>query len=232
MLDELKNQALEANLLLPKYGLVTLTWGNASAIDRDKGLVAIKPSGVDYGAMTIEDIVIVDLAGRIVESRLNPSSDTRTHLELYKAFVNIGGIVHTHSRWATIFAQAGRGIPALGTTHADNFYGEVPCTRQMTKAEIDGDYEKETGSVIIERFSDINPDDIPAALVYSHGPFTWGRDAAAALNNAIVLEEIAFMAWHSLMLDPNLPVMQTGLLDKHFLRKHGKGSYYGQNRPD
>ena len=231
MLDELKEQVLQANLSLPKYGLAILTWGNASAIDRDKGLIAIKPSGVSYSNMSKDDIVVVDLGGKVVEGELNPSSDLRTHLELYKAFTGIGGVVHTHSRWATIFAQSGCGIPALGTTHADHFYGEVPCTRQMKKAEINGDYEKETGSVIIERFSDISPDDVPAVLVYCHGPFTWGADAAMAVENAVVLEEIAFMAWHNIMLDPYRKPMKAELLDRHFLRKHGADSYYGQTKP-
>jgi len=229
MLETLKQQVLDANLLLPKYGLITFTWGNVSGIDREKGLVVIKPSGVEYDGMTIDHMVMVELeTGKAVGGSLSPSSDTATHLALYKAFPNIGGIVHTHSRWATIFAQAGIGIPALGTTHADYFYGEIPCTRKMTPQEIAGEYEADTGTVIIERFSDLNPDEIPAVLVHSHGPFTWGKDAASAVNNSVVVEEVAFMAWHDIMLNPKIPPMQQGLLDKHYLRKHGKNSYYGQ----
>jgi len=229
MLEELKKQVLEANLLLPKYGLITFTWGNVSGIDREKGLVVIKPSGVEYDGMTAEHMVTVELeTGKTVDSSLSPSSDTPTHLELYKAFPNIGGIVHTHSRWATIFAQAGMDVPALGTTHADYFYGSIPCTREMTPEEVVGEYERDTGKVIIESFADIDPDTIPAALVYSHGPFTWGKDAAEAVHNAVVLEEVAFMAWHDIMIAPNLQPMQQELLSKHFLRKHGKNAYYGQ----
>jgi len=229
MLNELKQKVLEANLLLPKYNLITFTWGNVSGIDREKGFVVIKPSGVEYDGMTIDHMVVVELeTGKTIDGNLNPSSDTATHLALYKAFPNIGGVVHTHSRWATLFAQAGMGIPALGTTHADYFYGEIPCTRKMTAAEITGEYEAETGSVIIERFKGIDPDTIPAALVYSHGPFTWGKDAADAVHNAVVLEEVAFMAWHDIILNPNLKPMQQELLDKHYLRKHGKNAYYGQ----
>ncbi|MCL2662263.1 MAG: L-ribulose-5-phosphate 4-epimerase [Oscillospiraceae bacterium] len=229
MLNDLKKQVLEANLLLPKYGLITFTWGNVSGIDREKGLVVIKPSGVEYDGMTAEHMVTVELeTGKIVDSDLSPSSDTATHLELYKAFPNIGGIVHTHSRWATIFAQAGMEIPALGTTHADYFYGSIPCTRKMTPEEITDEYERDTGKVIIESFSGIDPDTIPAALVYSHGPFTWGKDAAEAVHNAVVLEEIAFMAWHGIMIAPNLQPMQLELLNKHYLRKHGRNAYYGQ----
>ena len=229
MLKELKKQVFEANLQLPKYGLITFTWGNVSGIDREKGLVVIKPSGVEYDGMTADDMVAVDLeTGLSVEGGLSPSSDTPTHLALYKAFPNIGGIVHTHSRWATIFAQAGMDIPALGTTHADYFYGSIPCTRIMAPEEIAGEYERDTGKVIIERFADIDPDTIPAALVYSHGPFTWGKDAAEAVHNAVVLEEIAFMAWHDIMMKPSIQPMQQELLNKHYLRKHGKNAYYGQ----
>ncbi|MCB0250993.1 MAG: L-ribulose-5-phosphate 4-epimerase [Anaerolineae bacterium] len=229
MLEELKEQVYRANLLLPEHGLVTFTWGNVSGIDRSKGLVVIKPSGVSYDAMQADDMVVVALeTGTVVEGKLKPSSDTATHLELYKAFPNIGGIVHTHSRWATTFAQAGRGIMALGTTHGDYFYGEIPCTRRMTKAEIEGEYEKETGTVIIETFRDKNPDAVPAVLVYSHGPFTWGTDAMNAVHNAVVLEEIAFMNFHAMMLEPNILPMQQDLLDRHYLRKHGANAYYGQ----
>lgn len=229
MLEELKEQIYRANLLLPEHGLVTFTWGNVSGIDRAQGLVVIKPSGVSYDAMQADDMVVVELTtGDVVEGKLKPSSDTATHLELYKAFPNIGGIVHTHSRWATTFAQAGCGIMALGTTHADYFYGEIPCTRKMTDAEIQGAYEKETGAVIIETFEDKDPDAIPAALVHSHGPFAWGTDAMNAVHNAVVLEEIAFMNFHAMMLEPAIVPMQQELLDRHYLRKHGADAYYGQ----
>lgn len=228
MLEKLKEQVLKANLLLPKYGLVTFTWGNVSGIDREMGLVAIKPSGVEYDGMTVNDMVVVDLSGAVVEGEWKPSSDTDTHLELYRAFPNIGGIVHTHSRWATIFAQAKRDIPALGTTHGDYFFGAVPCTRLMTPEEISGSYELETGRVIVETFSDKNPDQIPAVLVASHGPFAWGKDAGDAVHNAVVLEELAFMAWHNEAMDPQITPMQQELLNKHYLRKHGKNAYYGQ----
>lgn len=231
MLEELKQAVWEANLRLPKHGLVTFTWGNVSGIDREKGLMVIKPSGVEYDALKPSDMVVVDVeTGKTVEGDLNPSSDTDTHLALYRAFQNIGGVVHTHSRWATIFAQAGRGIPAFGTTHGDYFYGEIPCTRRMTAEEIGGRYELETGNVIVERFRHLDPDSIPAVLVHSHGPFCWGRDAKEAVHNAVVLEEVAFMAWHNLAWDAALPPMQQELLDKHFLRKHGKNAYYGQKK--
>lgn len=229
MLEKLKQEVFEANLLLPKHGLITFTWGNVSAIDREKGLIVIKPSGVEYDVMKAEDMVVIDLEGNKVEGEMNPSSDTPTHIELYKAFPNIGGIVHTHSRWATIFAQSGLGIPAYGTTQADYFYGEIPCTRRMTEQEIQGEYEKETGTVIIESFKDKNPDDMPAVLVHSHGPFTWGTDAHNAVHNAVVLEEVAMMAWHCKALSGNtIEPMQQVLLDKHYLRKHGANAYYGQ----
>ena len=229
MLEELKKQVLEANLLLPKYGLVTFTWGNVSGIDRDSGLVVIKPSGVPYDGMGLEDMVVVDLEGKVVEGKWKPSSDTPTHVELYKAFPKCGGIVHTHSRWATTFAQAGMDIPAMGTTHADYFYGDIPCTRPMTPEEIRGEYEKETGKVIIESFLDRDAADVPGVLVYSHGPFAWGTDAMNAVHNAVVMEEVAFMDWHAMMINPKLGPMQPELLDKHYLRKHGKNAYYGQN---
>ena len=231
MLEDLKQAVWEANLRLPKHNLVTFTWGNVSGIDRAKGLMVIKPSGVEYDALNPSDLVVVDLeTGKTVEGDLNPSSDTDTHLVLYRAFPNIGGVVHTHSRWATIFAQAGRGVPALGTTHGDYFYGEIPCTRRMTAEEIGGRYELETGNVIVERFRHLDPDSIPAVLVHSHGPFCWGKDANEAVHNAVVLEEVAFMAWHNLAWDAALPPMQQELLDKHFLRKHGKNAYYGQKK--
>ena len=229
MLEEIKEEVFRANLLLPKHGLVTFTWGNVSGINRKKGLVFIKPSGVAYDNMKVDDMVVVELeTGKVIEGSLKPSSDTATHLELYKAFPNIGGIVHTHSRWATTFAQAGRGIMALGTTHGDYFYGEIPCTRKMTKTEIEGEYEKETGTVIIETFKDKNPDAIPSVLIYSHGPFSWGTDAMDAVHNAVILEEIAFMNFHTTMLEPSIPPMQQELLNKHYLRKHGANAYYGQ----
>lgn len=231
MLEELKQKVYEANMLLPRHGLVTFTWGNVSGIDRESGLIVIKPSGVDYDVMKASDMAVVDLQGNRVEGELNPSSDTPTHLELYRAFPNIGGVVHTHSRWATTMAQAGLGIVPLGTTHADYFYGEIPCTRRMTPAEIAGAYEKETGSVIIEQFvqDGISPDDVPAVLVHSHGPFAWGTDPHNAVHNAVVLEEVAFMAWHNLALSGNtIQPMQQELLDKHYLRKHGVNAYYGQ----
>jgi L-ribulose-5-phosphate 4-epimerase len=231
MLERLKEQVLQANLLLPKHGLVTFTWGNVSGIDRKQGLVVIKPSGVSYEEMTAEDMVIVEVeTGKVVEGKLKPSSDTPTHLELYKAFSNSGGIVHTHSRWATTFAQAGRGIMVLGTTHGDYFYGEIPCTRKMTKVEIEGEYEKETGLVIKETFQAKDPSAIPAVLVHSHGPFAWGTDSMDAVHNAVVLEEVAFMNFHAMILEPGIPPMQQELLDKHYLRKHGANAYYGQTK--
>ena len=229
MLEELKREICEANLLLPKYNLVTFTWGKVSGIDRESGLVVIKPSGVPYEGMTPEDMVVVDLDGKVVEGKWKPSSDTPTHVELYKAFPQCGGIVHTHSRWATTFAQAGRGIPAMGTTQADYFYGEIPCTRPMTDEEIRGEYEKETGKVIVETFADRDPAAIPGVLVYSHGPFAWGTDALNAVHNAVVMEECAFMDFHAMMLSPDRGSMQQTLLDKHYLRKHGANAYYGQN---
>lgn len=229
MLEQLKQQVLEANLMLPKYGLVTFTWGNVSAVDRQNGLVVIKPSGVEYDGMTADDMVVADLeTGRTVEGKYKPSSDTPTHLELYRAFKDIGGIVHTHSRWATSFAQAGAGIIPMGTTHGDYFYGEIPCTRAMTPEEISGEYEKETGKVIVETFKGLDPMDIPAVLVKSHGPFAWGTDAANAVHNAVVLEEIAFMNYHAVSINPQTGRMQQELLDKHYLRKHGANAYYGQ----
>ncbi len=229
MLEKLKEQVFQANLLLPKHGLITFTWGNASGIDREQGLVVIKPSGVSYDVMKADDMVVVDLkTGVVVEGKLKPSTDTPTHIELYKAFPNIGGVVHTHSRWATTFAQAGRGIIALGTTHGDYFYGEIPCTRKMTIAEIQGEYEKETGTVIKETFQGKNADTIPAVLVYGHGPFTWGKDPMDAVHNAVALDEVAYMTFHTLLLEPHIPSMQQELLDKHYLRKHGANAYYGQ----
>ena len=230
MLNELKRQVLAANLSLPAYGLVTFTWGNVSAIDRQSGLVVIKPSGIAYEAMRLADLVVVDLEGKVREGHRKPSSDTATHLALYRAFADIGGVVHTHSRNATIWAQAGQPIPALVTTHADYFYGDIPCTRPMSEAEIAGDYEGETGKVIIETFNQAgrDPQQVPGVLVYSHGPFAWGKDAADAVHNAVVLEEVAIMAMATRQLAPAIAPMQPELLDKHFLRKHGKHAYYGQ----
>ncbi len=231
MLESLKELVCKANLELPKYGLVTFTWGNVSGVDRESGLMVIKPSGVEYDNMTVEDMVVVSLeTGEKVEGKWKPSSDTATHVALYNAFPEIGGIVHTHSRQATSFAQAGRGIPAYGTTHGDYFYGEIPCTRKMTPEEIGGEYEKETGNVIIETFKGIDENTIPAVLVNSHGPFSWGTDPENAVHNAVVLEELAFMALQTETLNPSVKPMQQELLDKHFLRKHGKNAYYGQDK--
>lgn len=232
MLEALKKQVWHANCLLPKYGLITFTWGNVSGIDREHELIVIKPSGVEYDDLRAEDMVVVNFDGEVVEGSLKPSSDTATHIELYKAFPNIGGVVHTHSRWATTFAQSGCSIPALGTTHGDYFYGAIPCTRCMTPEEISGEYEKETGRVIIETFENLNPDQIPAVVVHSHGPFTWGKDAMKAVENAVVLEECALMAWQNLLASNNtISPMQPELLDKHYLRKHGANAYYGQVKP-
>ncbi|HHA1865449.1 TPA: L-ribulose-5-phosphate 4-epimerase [Enterobacter ludwigii] len=231
MLEQLKAEVLPANLALPAHQLVTFTWGNVSAVDRERGLMVIKPSGVEYDVMSAEDMVVVDIAtGQVVEGVKNPSSDTPTHLALYRRYPEIGGIVHTHSRHATVWAQAGQDLPAWGTTHADYFYGAIPCTRLMTPAEIAGEYEYQTGEVIIKTFEerDVNPMQIPAVLVHSHGPFTWGKNAADAVHNAVVLEECAFMGLFSRQLAPQLPTMQQELLDKHYLRKHGANAYYGQ----
>ena len=229
MLEELKEKVCAANLALPKYGLVTFTWGNVSAIDRESGVVIIKPSGVPYEGMAAEDMVAVSLeSGEVIEGKYRPSSDTPTHLELYRKFGGIGGIVHTHSRWATSFAQAGIGIKPMGTTQGDYFYGEIPCTREMSVEEIGGKYEAETGKVIIEAFEGKDAVKIPAVLVKNHGPFTWGADALDAVHNAVVLEEIAFMNFHALALNPQAGEMSQALLDKHYLRKHGKDAYYGQ----
>lgn len=228
MLEELKEKVWAANQMLPKHQLVTWTWGNASGIDRLQGLLVIKPSGVEYATLQPEDMVVVDLEGNVVEGKWNPSSDTPTHIELYKAFQDIGGIVHTHSRWATIFAQSGLGISPLGTTHADYFYGDIPCTRDMTEAEINGDYEAQTGKVIVGTFCHRDENAIPAVLVKNHGPFVWGKTAFEAAYNAVILEEVAFMQWHTQMLSGTAPQISQSLLDKHYLRKHGKNAYYGQ----
>ncbi|MBC5580921.1 L-ribulose-5-phosphate 4-epimerase [Anaerofilum sp. BX8] len=231
-METLKRQVWEANLLLPKYGLVTFTWGNVSGVDRSRGLMVIKPSGVDYEDLRPEDMVAVDLeSGRVVEGSLNPSSDTRTHLELYRAFPALGGVVHTHSPAAVAWAQAGRDIPCYGTTHADYFYGPVPCARQLTQAEIDEDYEKNTGAVIAETFRarGLDPAQVPGVICSSHGPFTWGTDAAQAVYHAVVLEEVAKMAILTREVDPSAAPAPRRVQDKHFLRKHGPNAYYGQN---
>lgn len=229
MLEGLKQEVFEQNLKLVEYGLVLFTWGNVSALDTESGLVVIKPSGVSYDSMRPADMVVVDLEGGVVEGHYKPSSDTPTHVELYRHFKGIGGIVHTHSKWATIWSQAQRGIPALGTTHADNFYGGIPITRRMTAEEIQRAYEKETGSVIIETFQTqgLSPLDVSAVLVANHGPFTWGTKAAKAVENAAVLEYVAEMAYYALDMNPATDMAQV-LLDKHYLRKHGRGAYYGQ----
>ncbi len=228
MLAHLKEAVLEANLALPKYDLVTFTWGNVSGIDREQGAVVIKPSGVPYDELKKEHLVVVDLEGNRLEGNLRPSSDTPTHLVLYNAFPKIGGVVHTHAPWSTSWAQAGQGIPALGTTHADSFYGEIPCTRKMTAAEIQSAYEENTGHVIVETFHDKNPLHIPGVLVKNHGPFSWGTDAEEAIHNAVVMEEVAKIAYQTLALTPGIPPIDQVLLDKHFLRKHGANAYYGQ----
>ncbi len=226
MLEELKKQVYEQNLALVRHGLVVLTWGNVSGIDPGRGLVVIKPSGVPYEDMKPSDLVVVDLEGKVVEGALRPSSDTPTHLELYKAFSGIGGVVHTHSAYSVAFAQAGKAIKAYGTTHADAFYGDIPCTRSLTREEIEGDYEKNTGKVIVETVKDA--DAIPAILVKNHGPFVWGKTVSQAVENAVTLEEVARMAVFTEMLDPHTPRALQYLLDKHYFRKHGKDAYYGQ----
>lgn len=230
MLKKLKEEVFEANMMLPEYKMVTFTWGNVSGIDRERGLIVIKPSGVPYSKMKASDMVVVDLEGTVIEGDYNPSSDTATHIELYKACPEIGGIVHTHSRYATSWAQARKDIPALGTTHADDFYGAIPCTRAMTDAEIQGEYEKETGKVIIETFAGKDMMEIPGVIVYSHGPFAWAKDPIAAVQKSVVLEEVAFMAYHAVTLAGEISPMQQVLLDKHYLRKHGKNAYYGQKK--
>ena len=231
MLEELKKQVYEANMLLPKYNLVTFTWGNVSGIDREAGLFVIKPSGVDYDKLIPEDMVVVDLQGNKVEGRYNPSSDTATHMVLYNRFPEIGGIVHTHSTWATSWAQAGRGIPCYGTTHADYIYGQVPCVRNLTKAEIDEAYELNTGVLIADYFTEkkIDPVATPAVLCKNHGPFTWGKDAMEAVHNAVVLEEVAKMAANTEVINPQVQPAPQELQDKHYYRKHGENAYYGQS---
>lgn len=231
MLEELKKKVYEANMELPKYGLVTFTWGNVSEIDRESGLFVIKPSGVEYEKLTPEDMVVMDLAGNKVEGRYNPSSDTATHLELYKAFSEIGGVVHTHSSYATSWAQAGRGIPCYGTTHADYMYGEIPCARCLTKEEIDQAYEENTGHLIVNLFQELKKDPmaVPAVLCKNHGPFSWGKDARDAVHNAVVLEEVAKMAYRAESINQEIKPAPQELQDKHYYRKHGANAYYGQN---
>ena len=234
MLKKLKQNVYEANLLLPERNLVIYTWGNVSGIDRKKGLVVIKPSGVDYEELSPDDMVVVDMEGNVVEGDYNPSSDLLTHLEIYKHFPNVGGVVHTHSRWATIWAQARRAIPPYGTTHADYMYGSIPCTRPLTQEETESAYELNTGKVIVETFEqgEINPDYVPAVLVSCHGPFTWGKDAFDAVHNAVVLEEVAMMAWHAAVIhnSQKMDDIPSYISDKHFMRKHGPNAYYGQKK--
>lgn len=230
MLEELKQEVYEANMQLPQYGLVTFTWGNVSGIDRERGLIVIKPSGVEYDVLKPQDMVVLDLAGNQVEGELNPSSDTRTHIELYQAFSNLGGIVHTHSTHAVAWAQAGKDIPCFGTTHADYFYGSIPCARHLTDEEITEDYEKNTGKVIVETFQnrEINPEHVPGVICASHGPFTWGKDAAQAVYHAVVMEEVAKMAILTKQVDAQAAPAPRNIQEKHFMRKHGPGAYYGQ----
>ena len=232
MLKKLKHAVYEANMELPHRGLVTYTWGNVSGIDRERGLVVIKPSGVSYDELTPDDLVVLDLDGKVVDGKLNPSSDTKTHLELYKAFPEIGGIVHTHSPYAVGWAQAGRDIPAYGTTHADYFYGPVPCCRSLTEQEVEEDYERNTGLVIVETFRqrELDPVHVPGAICRNHGPFTWGKDAAQAVYHAVVLEEVAKMAVYTTQIAPDAQPAPQCVLDKHFLRKHGPNAYYGQKK--
>ena len=230
MLEALKQQVYEANMELPKRGLVVYTWGNVSGFDKETGYFAIKPSGVDYDELKPEDMVIMDLEGNKIEGKYNPSSDTATHIDLYKAWPEVGGIVHTHSQWATQWAQAGRSIPSYGTTHADYFYGDIPCARSLTPEEIDEAYEKNTGLVIIETFAEKNPKYVPGVLCTNHGPFAWGKDAAEAVHNAVVLEECAKMAYYTECINPRVQQIPQPLMDKHFLRKHGENAYYGQGK--
>lgn len=227
-MQQLKQQVFAANLDLPRHGLVTFTWGNVSAIDRARGLVAIKPSGVSYETMTVDDIVIVDMEGNVVEGRLRPSSDTATHLVLYRRYPSLGGVVHTHSTHATAWAQAGLAIPALGTTHADYFLGDIPCTRALTEEEVQGEYELNTGRVIIETLKEGEPLHTPGVVVYQHGPFAWGKNAHDAVHNAVVMEEVARMAWIARGINPGLKPIDDYLMAKHFMRKHGSHAYYGQ----
>ena len=232
MLEALKLQVYEANMELPRRGLITYTWGNVSGIDRKSGYFVIKPSGVDYEELRPEDMVVMDLQGNKIEGKYKPSSDTATHIELYKAFLEIGGVVHTHSPWATSWAQAGRSIPCYGTTHADYFYGEIPCARSLIPQEIEGEYEKNTGTVIIETFNGINPNYVPGVLCINHGPFTWGKDAMEAVHNAVVLEEVAKMAFQTEQLNAKVSEAPDAIKEKHFMRKHGANAYYGQSEKE
>ncbi|HHC2736373.1 TPA: L-ribulose-5-phosphate 4-epimerase [Klebsiella pneumoniae] len=227
-MQQLKQQVFEANMDLPRYGLVTFTWGNVSAIDRQRGLVVIKPSGIAYESMTVDDMSVVDLQGHVVEGRWRPSSDTATHLALYRRYPDHGGVVHTHSTHATAWAQAGLAIPALGTTHADYFFGDIPCTRALSAQEVDEAYELNTGQVIIETLGEANPLHTPGIVVYQHGPFAWGKDAHEAVHNAVVMEEVARMAWIARGINPQLQPIDSWLMNKHFQRKHGPNAYYGQ----
>ena len=227
-MQQLKQQVFEANMDLPRYGLVTFTWGNVSAIDRQRGLVVIKPSGIAYESMTVDDMSVVDLQGHVVEGRWRPSSDTATHLALYRRYPDLGGLVHTHSTHATAWAQAGLAIPALGTTHADYFFGDIPCTRALSAQEVDEAYELNTGQVIIETLGEANPLHTPGIVVYQHGPFAWGKDAHEAVHNAVVMEEVARMAWIAHGINPQLQPIDSWLMNKHFQRKHGPNAYYGQ----
>lgn len=227
-MQQLKQQVFEANMDLPRYGLVTFTWGNVSAIDRQRGLVVIKPSGIAYESMTVDDMSEVDLQGHVVEGRWRPSSDTATHLALYRRYPDLGGVVHTHSTHATAWAQAGLAIPALGTTHADYFFGDIPCTRALSAQEVDEAYELNTGQVIIETLGEANPLHTPGIVVYQHGPFAWGKDAHEAVHNAVVMEEVARMAWIARGINPQLQPIDSWLMNKHFQRKHGPNAYYGQ----
>ena len=232
MLEQLKQAVYEANMELPRRGLVTYTWGNVSGIDRERGLVVIKPSGVEYEDLKPEDLVVLNLDGEVVEGDLNPSSDTKTHIELYKAFPELGGVVHTHSPHAVAWAQAGSDIPCYGTTHADYFYGPIPCARSLTPAEVDEDYERNTGKVIIETFHErnLNPVHVPAVICRNHGPFTWGKNAAQAVYHAVVLEEVAKMAMYTRQINGQVEAAPQHVQDKHFLRKHGPNAYYGQKK--
>ena len=227
-MQQLKQQVFEANMDLPRYGLVTFTWGNVSAIDRQRGLVVIKPSGIAYESMTVDDMSVVDLQGHVVEGRWRPSSDTATHLALYRRYPDLGGVVHTHSTHATAWAQAGLAIPALGTTHADYFFGDIPCTRALSAQEVDEGYELNIGEVIIETLGEANPLHTPGIVVYQHGPFAWGKDAHEAVHNAVVMEEVARMAWIARGINPQLQPIDSWLMNKHFQRKHGPNAYYGQ----
>ncbi|ENQ1834946.1 L-ribulose-5-phosphate 4-epimerase [Klebsiella pneumoniae] len=227
-MQQLKQQVFEANMDLPRYGLVTFTWGNVSAIDRQRRLVVIKPSGIAYESMTVDDMSVVDLQGHVVEGRWRPSSDTATHLALYRRYPDLGGVVHTHSTHATAWAQAGLAIPALGTTHADYFFGDIPCTRALSAQEVDEAYELNTGQVIIETLGEANPLHTPGIVVYQHGPFAWGKDAHEAVHNAVVMEEVARMAWIARGINPQLQPIDSWLMNKHFQRKHGPNAYYGQ----